>query len=95
MSAKEAYVEKVQAQLDQWNADLKKLKAKADEAEADAKIQIQNEIEKVEAKQAETREQLQKLRSASDDAFEDMKAGFESAWGSMSKAMTDAMNRFR
>jgi hypothetical protein len=36
MSMKEAYEQKLQAQLDEWGAEIDKLKAKSDNAEADA-----------------------------------------------------------
>jgi hypothetical protein len=41
MSIKEAYAKKVQTQLDEWNAEIDKLKAKAANAEADADVQIE------------------------------------------------------
>lgn len=38
MSMKEAYKQKLQAQLDELSAEIEKLKAKADSAEADAQL---------------------------------------------------------
>ena len=40
MSMKEAYEQKLQAQLDEWSAEIDKLKAKADGAEALSLIHI-------------------------------------------------------
>ena len=36
MGMKEAYQQKLEAQLDEWTADINKMKAKADKADADA-----------------------------------------------------------
>lgn len=44
MSEKDAYVEKMKAKLDEWNAEIDKLQAKAKQAEADAEIQYNDEI---------------------------------------------------
>ena len=45
MSMIEAYVERLQAQLDEWTAEIDKLKAKADQQEAEAKIEYYENIE--------------------------------------------------
>ena len=39
MINKEAYIQKLHAKIDEWNADIDTLKAKADQVEADAKIE--------------------------------------------------------
>jgi len=49
MSMKQAYVEKVQARLNEWDAEIEKLKARAEEAEADAKITYYQQIEALRA----------------------------------------------
>jgi hypothetical protein len=41
---KEAYVQKFQAQIKEWNADLDKLQAKAQNAEADTKIKLDEQL---------------------------------------------------
>jgi len=45
MSLKDAYVQKLQAKSDEWHAEIDKLKAKADSAKADAKIEYYKQIE--------------------------------------------------
>ena len=39
---RDAYVQKLKAQLDEWNADINKLEAKSDQAEAGRKSSITN-----------------------------------------------------
>lgn len=73
MSMKKAYEEKLQAQLDEWNAEIEKLKAKADKAEADAKIEYYEQIEKLREQQQEAQAKLNELRRAGEDAWEDLK----------------------
>lgn len=43
----ELHRDKQEAQIEAWKADLKKLKAKAAEASADAKLELQRKIDEV------------------------------------------------
>ncbi|MDF1722824.1 MAG: hypothetical protein P1U65_19285 [Minwuia sp.] len=95
MSMKDAYVQKLQAQLDEWNGEIDKLKARADGAEADAKIAYYQHIDKLRAEQLEAREKLSELQQASDTAWEDLKAGIENAWDDLESAMKRAASRFK
>lgn len=94
MSTKKAYEEKLQAQLDEWNAEIEKLKAKADKAEADARIEYYEQIEKLREQQREAQSRLDEFRRAGEDAWEDLKAGIENARDSLGKAVKTAAARF-
>lgn len=94
MSMKEAYEKKLQSRLDEWSAEIDKLKAKADAAEADAQLEYYKEIEELREMQETARSKLTELKEAGDDAWEDLKAGLDSAWDSMSRAIKSAASRF-
>ncbi len=68
---RKAYEEKLDAQLKEWNAQIALLKAKAENAKADAKIDYYKTIETLEAKQDEAKTKLQELKTAGDEAWED------------------------
>jgi len=95
MTEKEQYIEKAKAKLDQWNAEIDRVQAKAKAAEADAKIEYQKQLEEMRVKRDEAEARLKELRDASDDAWTDMKAGFDRAWDSLSSAFDTAMARFK
>jgi len=95
MSMKEAYEKKLQAQLDGWSAEIDKLKAKAEAAEADAQLKYYKQIEELRSMQEAANEKLVQLKEAGDDAWEDLKAGIDSAWGSLSSAVKSATSRFK
>lgn len=95
MSMKDAYVQKLQAQLDAWNAEIDKLKAKADSEEADAKIKYYEQIDNLRKEQLDAQEKLTELQKAGETAWEDLKAGVESAWDSLENAMKKAASRFK
>lgn len=94
MSMKETYQQKLQAQLDEWNAEIEKLKAKSDKAEADIKLEYYEEIEDLRVRQEAAREKLTTLKNASDDAWQDLKAGIDDAWHTLGEAVQKAVARF-
>jgi hypothetical protein len=49
MTDKKAYVQKMQAKLDEWDADLDKMKAKMSGASADTKIKLSEQINNLES----------------------------------------------
>ncbi|MEL6744607.1 MAG: coiled coil domain-containing protein [Pseudomonadota bacterium] len=94
MSMKEAYVEKIQARLNQWDTEIENLKSKAAEASADAKIEYERQVDELQGMQKETQAKLDELRAAGDDAWTDLKAGVENAWDSLERASHKIVERF-
>lgn len=95
MSEKEAYEKKLQAQLDEWGAEIDRLKAKADAAGADAQLEYNKQLDELRSKRAAANEKLAELKATSGDAWEDLKDGITKAWGSLSDAMKSAKDRFK
>jgi len=95
MTDKNLYMEKAKARLEQWNAEIDKMKAKAHEAEADAKIKYQEQIEEMRKHRDEAELKMQEIAAANEDAWKDMKAGFDKAWDGVSDAFSKAMSRFK
>jgi uncharacterized coiled-coil DUF342 family protein len=95
MNMKESYRQKLKAQLDQWSAEIDKIKARADKADADVKLEYSEQIEDLRVKQQAAKEKLAGLLSASDDAWEDLKAGVESAWLTLGEAIDRAAARIK
>ncbi|WP_342070301.1 coiled coil domain-containing protein [Yoonia algicola] len=94
MGMKDAYVQKLQAQLDEWNAEIDKLKSKTDSAQADAKIEYYEQIDNLRQQQLEAQARLNELQNAGETAWEDLKAGVESAWYSLESSVKKASSRF-
>jgi len=95
MSMKQAYEQKLQAQLDEWGTEIDKLKAKADKAEANAQLEYYKQIEELRSMQEAANKKLVEIKNASDDAWEDLKADLESAWDSLGNALKSASSRFQ
>ena len=95
MGIKESYEKKLQAQLDEWSAEIDKLKAKADNAEADAQLEHYKRIEELQSMQESAANKLTELKDAGDDALEDLQAGIDSTWESLGDALKSAASRFK
>ena len=95
MNKKQAYKEKFTAQLDELNAKIDVLKAKAKHAEASLKADYYETIEELLKKRSEAQSKLEKLQEARDDAWEDMKQGVEESWTTFAAAVKSAVSRFQ
>jgi predicted nucleic acid-binding Zn-ribbon protein len=94
MSDKELYRQKMQAELDQWQAEVDKLKARASGASAEAQLGMNKQIKALESNIEEGKAKLAEVAQASDAAWETLKEGFESAWGSVRVAFSEASSKF-
>jgi hypothetical protein len=92
---RKAYEEKLDAQLKEWSAQIALLKAKADNARADARIEYYKTIDALQRKQNDATAKLRELKTAGDEAWEDLKTGAEKAWAEVKTAYHDASSRFK
>ena len=95
MDKRKAYEEELDAQLEEWSAEIALLDAKADKATAETKIEYYKMITIVQRKQETAMMKFQELRAASDDGWEDLKAGAEKAWAEVKTALQDAASKFK
>jgi phage shock protein A len=95
MSARDVYQDKLQAQLDEWSADINKLEAEAHKAQADAQLEYYKEIEDLSARKVAAKAKLAELKEASDDVYRDMIENMEDMRESTDHAMKSAFKRFK
>ena len=95
MEKRDLYLEKINAQVDQYSAKLAEMRGKAAEANVDMKLEYLNQVEKLEGKRDDLKEKYEQLRKASDSAWEDMKEGTENAWNEFKEAVTKATGHFK
>lgn len=92
---RKAFEEKFDAQLAEWNAQIALLKAKADTARAEAKVEYYAKIEALQHQRDMVRTKQQELKAAGDEAWEELKIGAEKAWGEVKTAFHDAAAKFK
>ena len=95
MGKREAYVQKLHAKIDEWNADIDKLKAKANQVEADSRIEYQQQIDVLMKKRREIEQKVSQISRSGEAAWDDLKSGIDLAWEAMNEAVRSATSRFR
>ncbi len=91
---KDEYVEKLKAQLDQWNVETKKWEEKARTAQAEMKTEYDKQLAALSAKREEAMYQMRLLQGASTEAWKDMMTGADAAWKQMQEAFGKAREHF-
>lgn len=83
MPDKELYIQKHEAKMDQWKAEMKRYKAKAAETSADVNIEFQKRVEKLQSLMGKQREKLAEMKKTGGDAWEELKKGADSTFKEM------------
>lgn len=89
-----AFVQKLKAQLDEWNADINELETKADQAEVRAKIEYHKRIADLRARFKEVEDKIGELQQADEGAMENLKQGIETSWEILKASFTKAKSEF-
>ena len=95
MDKRTEYVEKLSAQMVEWDAQIELLKDKAENATPEAKLDFHNAIARLQFKRDEAAVKLQGISAASDDEWEDMKKGTEQVWDEVSSILRDAIMKIK
>jgi len=95
MGMKDTYEQRLQAKLEEWDAEIAKLKVKAGEVEAAAQTQYKQELEDLQERRKELEAKLEELRQSGEGAWEDIKAGIELSKDSLDQAIRSARARFQ
>jgi hypothetical protein len=95
MDKRTEYVEKLSAQMVEWDNQIELLKDKAESAAAESKSDYSNAIEALQLKRDEAAVKLQGISAASDDEWEDLKTGTEDVWGEVRTILHDAIMKIK
>ena len=95
MDIKDAYKQKLEAQLKEWDAQIKLLAAKMDSAGADAKLKYAQELEKLRNMQHEAIDKMKKLDSASLEAWDKLKESADKTWDEMKHSIANLFSKFK
>ena len=74
---KDVYVQKLKAKIDEWNAEIDLLAAKANQSRADLKLGYLERIEELKGKRNELETKMKALQEAGGSAWDELKDGLE------------------
>jgi hypothetical protein len=95
MDTKEAFKQKIEADVELAQAKLAELKAQVKSSAADAHIKYAMHVEELEQKLEATKAKLKELGEASEEGWERMKGGVESAWSTLTTAIRESVAKFK
>ncbi|HEX5329222.1 hypothetical protein [Sulfuricurvum sp.] len=95
MSTKEAYKQKLNAELGLAQAKLIEFKAEAKNSAADVRVKYNEQLDDLQQMIDTTKEKLKELDNAGEDAWEHLKEGIESAWATLGTALKDTADKFK
>ncbi len=92
---KEAYLEKLQAKLEEWTAEIDRLKAKAAGANIDLRNEIDTRVGDLESRRQKVEDRMQQLREFSEKSQKDIMDRLQRAWQDLSYAVQAAKEKFK
>jgi hypothetical protein len=95
MDKRTEYVEKLSAQMVEWDAQIDRLKIKATSATPEVRLEYLNAIAALQLKRDEAAVKLQGISTAGDDEWEDLKTGTEQIWGDISTMLGEAIMKIK
>ena len=95
MEKRNAYFEKIEANLALYNAKLAKLKAEATLVKADMKLEYLNQMDNLDRKRDDFMEKFGHLKDTSEQGWEEVKVGTEKAWHELKDSIEKGISRFK
>ena len=95
MTKQDQYIEKLKAQLDQWNAQVTQWEAKAREAQTNVRADYEKQLDAFRRQRDEALEHMRRVQSATGDAWLDLVRGADDAWSKMREAFEKARSHFQ
>lgn len=95
MEIKDAYKQKMEAQLKEWDAQINLLEAKMENAGADIRVKRARQLDELRAKQRAASEKMKELGKASGAAWEQVKITADKIWDDLKAGVEDAHSKFK
>lgn len=90
MEERELYEKKQRARLEEWEADLDKMKARVSKAGADAQLSLKRRLEELERKVQDGRSRLEELTEAGESRWEAARERIDNALEALKVGLAEA-----
>lgn len=94
MTSRHEYIDKLKEKLDEWDADIDELEARAQNTKTELEFEIKDQITALKLRRDIMKLKLNEIRDSSEEAWEDIKVGAEEAWADVKDAMKKAKSHF-
>lgn len=95
MKSKDEFIQKLHTKIDQWDAEIEKMSAKASQVEADSKEEYYEQIAELKVKRYQLEEKLKEVQKSGEEAWKDLKTGIDLTLETMSETLSSVASRFK
>lgn len=95
MSNREEYLEKLKTKLNDWDADIDAMEAKARQAQSDMTAQYHKQLEAMRVMRADAMKHYSEMQGAASEAWETMAQAAEKSWRTWFDAFEQARSKFK
>lgn len=92
---RQEYIDKITAQLREWDKDLSELEEKAGDTYKDLKHRFGNMLDQTKKKRDEFRKKLSRLEKAGEEVSKDLKSDFEILWKDIREGIKDMRKQLK
>lgn len=93
MDTRDAFVAKLKAQLDEWNAELDQMEARSRKVQADQLVAYHEHIAVIRRHCDDAQQRIAQIQQATGNAWEEMTQGAEEAWARIGQGFVNARVR--
>ena len=94
MGNREEYIDKLATRLKKWDAEIRKLEEKAENAKTDVKAKYTEKADELRAKKESIQQKARDFREANEDALGSVKKSIEDSLTNLTKAINDTFKKF-
>jgi recombinational DNA repair ATPase RecF len=95
MNGRTEYIEKLSAQMVEWDNQIERLKDRAKSSTPESTIDNSKTIAALQLKRNEAAEKLQGISTAGDHEWEELKSGTDHVWGEVRSILHDAIIKIK
>ena len=94
MGNREEYIDKLADQLKKWDAEIRKLEEKAENAKTDVKAKYTEKIDELRAKKESIQQKVKDFGEANKEALGSVKKSIEDSLTNLTNAINDTFKKF-
>ena len=94
MGNREEYIDKLAARLKKWDAEIRKLEEKAENAKTDVKAKYTEKIDELRAKKESIQQKVKDFGEANKEALGSVKKSIEDSLTNLTNAINDTFKKF-
>ena len=94
MGNREEYIDKLAVRLKKWDAKIRKLEEKAENAKTDVKAKYTEKADELRAKKESIQQKARDFRNTNEETFSSIKDGIEDSLTKLINAINDTFKKF-